>query len=125
MCNWCEVITRRYAAAGRVLAWNGRAPARGSAKLLRSRRTMAGVIPGSELLPVGTRPSLGSLDGRAIRQRKAGQLSQRVQQRIDQLQGRTDPVGDHWCVPVDVSGDQIGVDQQQFLELRVLLAPRS
>ena len=22
MCNWCEVITRRYAAAGRVLAWN-------------------------------------------------------------------------------------------------------
>jgi hypothetical protein len=22
MCNWCEVITRRYAAGGRVLAWN-------------------------------------------------------------------------------------------------------
>ena len=22
MCNWCKVITRRYAAAGRVLAWN-------------------------------------------------------------------------------------------------------
>jgi hypothetical protein len=22
MCNWYEVITRRYAAVGRVLAWN-------------------------------------------------------------------------------------------------------
>lgn len=44
------------------------------AELLRARRTMAGVVPRSELFSVGPCPPLRPFDGGAIRQREPGQL---------------------------------------------------
>ena len=95
---------------------------RGSREAAPAPTHRGGVIPGSELLPVGrVRPcarSTGVPSGRV----SPGSLASVVQQRIDQLQHQADPVGDGRRVPVDVGRDQVDVDQQQFLELRVLLA---
>ncbi len=83
---------------------------------------MGGVIPGSELFPVRVRPALRALDRRAVRQGEPGQPRKRRQQRLDLLTHQADAVRDGRGVPVDVGGDQVDVDQQQFLELRVVFA---
>ena len=97
--------------------------ARGAAELLRPGCAVRGVVPGGQLLPVRPRAALEpARPGCRPASVRPGSVASAASSGSARCEHQAGPVRDGRGVPVDVSGDQVDVDQQQLLELRVLLA---